>query len=200
MGNSSNIICGAGIRDIRNDGTCPFQLRWKTMINRCYSKYVHEKRPTYSDKEVCQEWLTFSNFKAWMEKQDWEGLDLDKDILIVGNKEYSPRACCFVPSEVNNIILLKSKNKQLPFGVSKFSNNNFRARLFKNGKDTSLGSFKSSSEAHKAWQWAKATQIEEVVAWYALQKSFRTDVAEALTLRTWNIRIDHSKNLQTNTL
>jgi len=39
-----------------------------------------------------------------MERQDWEGKHLDKDILIPGNKIYSPDRCIFVSSLINLLI------------------------------------------------------------------------------------------------
>lgn len=69
---------------------CPYYQRWRGMIRRCYSKAQLGKNPNYEGCTVCDEWLTFSNFKSWMEKQDWEGKELDKDLLVRGNKVYSP--------------------------------------------------------------------------------------------------------------
>lgn len=75
---------------------CPYYQTWKDMIKRCYSTKCQEKFPTYKGCSVSADWHTFSNFKAWMEKQNWEGKQLDKDILIEGNKVYSPETCVFV--------------------------------------------------------------------------------------------------------
>lgn len=192
---TSNLICGIGVRDEVQDDSCPFQLRWKAMLNRCYSRNVHFKRPTYKSINVCEEWKLFSNFKKWMKSQNWQGLDLDKDILS-NSSVYSPYSCCFVPSKINNSLQLKSKQNSLPYGVT-MSGDKFRARHFKNGKDFSLGSFSTKIEAHKAWQWARSCQIEETVAWYATQDCFRTDVADALTQRVWQLRLDHKLGVET---
>lgn len=80
---------------------CPFFRKWRHMIYRCYSKKYHLTSPTYSECYVCDEWLTFSNFKRWMETQDWNGKHLDKDILVKGNKVYSPETCVFIDSVTN---------------------------------------------------------------------------------------------------
>ena len=48
-----------------------------------------------------------------------EGWQLDKDILIKGNKIYSPDTCCFVPSEINNLFVGCNKSRgSLPIGVT----------------------------------------------------------------------------------
>jgi len=37
-----------------------------------------------------------------MERQSWEGCELDKDLKCLGNRVYSPECCLFVPKVVNN--------------------------------------------------------------------------------------------------
>jgi hypothetical protein len=86
---------------------CPFYSVWSSMIRRCYSSVFHSKKPTYKNCFVAKEWLTFSTFKNWMRSQKWEGRELDKDILKIGNKLYSPDTCVFVTREVN-ILLVNS--------------------------------------------------------------------------------------------
>jgi len=49
---------------------CPFYNSWKHMITRVFSKKYHKKQPTYIDTTICSDWLTFSNYKLWMESQD----------------------------------------------------------------------------------------------------------------------------------
>jgi hypothetical protein len=52
---------------------------------------------------MCADWLRASNFVAWKKTQyqevDWA---LDKDLLVVGNKVYSPETCIYVPQWLNN--------------------------------------------------------------------------------------------------
>lgn len=40
-------------------------VKWKNMIQRCYSDVVHKLKPYYMDKEVCIEWQNYQNFKIW---------------------------------------------------------------------------------------------------------------------------------------
>lgn len=98
---------------------CPYYLLWKSVLTRSLCIKFKKKWPKYTDVCVCEEWLTFSNFKSWMEKQDWEGKELDKDILYTGNKEYSPSKCCFVSKRVNTFIIDGAKVRgNFPIGVS----------------------------------------------------------------------------------
>ena len=88
------------------------------MLERSYSEKFKEKHPTYKDVTCCEEWLTFSNFKSWMEQQDWEGKDLDKDLLVYQNKIYSPETCCFLSHKINTFLTTSAKIRgDQPIGV-----------------------------------------------------------------------------------
>lgn len=132
---------------------CPYYSRWERMIIRCYSPKVHSKSPTYKNCTVCDEWLTFSNFKAWMIKQDWEGKHLDKDIINPDNKTYSPSNCSFVDRHVNNLLLDSGASRgDFPQGVYLHSQcRMFAASLQHMGKTISLGLFKSQTDASNAY-------------------------------------------------
>lgn len=84
---------------------CPYYQAWVNMMARCYSDKHKKKYPTYIGCSVIKEWRLFSNFRRWMVTQDWQGKQLDKDILVVGNKVYSPDNCMFVTMETNNLVL-----------------------------------------------------------------------------------------------
>ena len=76
-------------------------IKWKNMIQRCYDPKVHEKyKPEYKDKIVCEEWLNYANFRIWFDEHyvpvKNNQVDLDKDLLIQGNKVYSPETCVFL--------------------------------------------------------------------------------------------------------
>ena len=134
---------------------CPFYRKWTDMLKRCYSEYYQSKCPTYKDCFVTDEWLTFSNFKVWMEQQDWEGKQLDKDILFPNNKIYSPEACVFVDARVNLFIIERAAGRgEWPIGVHLDKRDRkFGARCSSvvTGKQESLGCFKTPEEAHQAW-------------------------------------------------
>lgn len=74
------------------------------MIRRCYDKAYKQKNAKYADCSVCSGWLYFSNFKKWVESQDWEGKELDKDILSKGSSIYSPSTCMFVDRKINMLV------------------------------------------------------------------------------------------------
>lgn len=102
---------------------------------------------------VADEWLYFSRFKAWMETQDWQGKQLDKDILVQGNKVYSADFCVFVDKKVNTFITEKKSNKgEFPAGVD-FHKGKYRSqgRSVQTGKQEHLGCYDTPEEAHQVW-------------------------------------------------
>ena len=74
---------------------------WSGMIKRCYEEKRLKRNPTYRDCTVCDEWRNFQSFAKWFEKNYIEGYQLDKDILVDGNKIYSPEFCSFVTPKEN---------------------------------------------------------------------------------------------------
>lgn len=141
---------------------CPFYFRWLNMLMRCYCDKFHKKEPTYIDCSVCDEWLTFSNFKAWMIKQDWQGKHLDKDILVQGNKIYSPETCIFVTQEINKLLNVskKSKNNYL-VGVYK-KGGKYVSRCRKGKSQVYLGIHETEIKAHNAYKEYKSKLINEL--------------------------------------
>lgn len=137
---------------------------WRSMLSRCYNVSYQKKQPTYIDCFVCDEWLVFSNFKNWFDKNYIEGFHLDKDILIQGNKEYSPNTCCFVPQHINNLLTdHHSARGEYKIGV-RYSKklNKFLARYCCNGESIHIGCYSTEEEAHEAYKQAKYAEIKRV--------------------------------------
>jgi len=79
---------------------------WQAMIRRCYSKVCLENQPTYKGCTVRADWHNFQIFAEWFYnnyKDDGVSYDLDKDIKIDGNKEYSSDSCMLVEEKYNII-------------------------------------------------------------------------------------------------
>lgn len=160
---------------------CPYYRTWTNMLKRCYSIRDQRDNPTYVDCWVCDEWLYFMTFRAWMIQQNWEGNELDKDLLIPNNKEYSPQACVFVSSRVNSFCVgYKASRNSFPIGVS------FNKKLGKyvsqgrylNGEHAFLGYFEDPDEAHIIYKEHKKSLAIELAK---MQDDVR--ISEALLLR-----------------
>jgi hypothetical protein len=130
------------------------------MFKRAYNKKYHLKNPTYVDVSVAIEWHSFMAFRSWMISQDWEGKQLDKDLLFTGNRVYSPEKCFFVHGKLNSLLCDNAKQRgDMPLGVS-ISRCFCFAYIRKNGKNYNLGKDKNKMIAHALWQKAKAEIIE----------------------------------------
>ena len=134
---------------------CPYYRVWVDMLRRCYSTKLQEKYPTYKGCSVSEEWLRFSNFRRWMESQDWNGMQLDKDILLEGNKIYSAETCVFVTSKVNTFTIdCRASRGDWLIGVNlDKERGKFLSRCSNpfTKKQENLGYFTYEQEAHQAW-------------------------------------------------
>jgi len=168
-------LFGVGVNDAKYktnivvDGrrlACPFYLKWHGMLRRSYHQPYKDKNQTYRDVTVCNDWLTFSNFKAWMIKQDWKGKQLDKDILVRGNKVYSPDFCVFVDLNVNTLIndtsSIRGKYKAGVCLRKDLVRNKFMSYCSDNGRQVFLGFYATEDEAHLAYCEYKYKVISRV--------------------------------------
>lgn len=152
---------------------------WFSMMSRCYGK-VKEKETSYIGCVVCDEWLVYSNFKEWFDKNYIDGYHLDKDILVKGNKIYSPETCCFVPKEINNLLNKHSKDRGgLPIGVTK-SGRRFSARLNMIDVRKQIGYFKTPYDAFCEYKKEKESYIKKVAKEYYDKGAIGKNVYDAL--------------------
>ena len=157
-----------GVRKRKRVWICPYYRVWESMLNRCYSAKYQEQKPSYKGCGVTDDWLTFSEFKNWMEAQDFEGKQLDKDILIPGNKVYSPETCIFVTGAVNNFVNDNGAQRgEFLVGVSWHKPAGKFQTLCRNpftNKREHLGLFTTEQEAHQAWRKRKQELAHELAA------------------------------------
>lgn len=80
---------------------------WLSMLKRCYNIEFQFKHSSYIGCSVHEDWHNFQNFAKWYDENYYsignERIALDKDILVKGNKIYSPETCIFVPHNINNL-------------------------------------------------------------------------------------------------
>lgn len=147
---------------------CQYYQTWVDMLKRCYSAKLHERYPTYIGCTVSDDWLTFSNFKNWMEEQDWEGKQLDKDLIVEGNKVYSAETCVFVTEATNNFITDRSNARgDWLIGVCWNKEKAKFQALCSNPftkKREHLGYFDCEQQAHQTWRKRKLELAHELAA------------------------------------
>lgn len=157
--------CGYATQFLKEDGTkylCPFYQRWRGVLRRIFDKKYIERFPTYTNVKICDDWLRFSNFKFWMEQQDWEGKELDKDILSKDHKIYSPDTCAFILPNTNKFLTNCSFDKIK--GISFLAKRRvYRAKCGNGfGKEIFLGDFNTKDQAYNAWKEHKICVAKEL--------------------------------------
>lgn len=172
-------VYGVGTLGIMKDGSKPkttvyvreYSL-WLHMIQRCYNEKFHESNPTYKDCTVCERWLVFANFvedlplienyELWRDNPK-QGISLDKDSKIKGNKVYSLKACCFMSRSDN----AKERNERCgkarpPKKVMAISLTENKVIIFKSITQAEKLGFdhgniinccKGKNKSHKGYKW-----------------------------------------------
>ena len=141
---------------------------WTNMLQRCYSDFYKKKYPTYESCEVSDNFKSYEYFYDWCHNQigfGVKGWQLDKDLLIKGNKVYSESTCVFIPAEVNTLLVKSDKIRgKHPIGVYwRNTKKAFVAQVNKSkGKLEYLGSFKTELEAFNAYKEVKENYLKEI--------------------------------------
>lgn len=159
--------------------------KWSSMFDRVYNEKTMQKFPTYLGCEVDPQWHNFQEFAEWCQWQHGFGKrdsrsywHLDKDILIKGNKAYSPETCCFVPQEINTVLIRSdSARGDLPIGVCKYKHDGYIAK----GSEATvgyLGIYPTVDSAFQAYKKAKESLISSIAHKY--QKELDPRVFHAL--------------------
>ena len=162
---------------------CPYYVKWKGMLRRCYSADSYK---TYLSSKVVvtEDWLRFSSFRKWVlaqgvSEQDLSNYDLDKDLL-GKNNIYSPATCTLVPHVINTFILDKSNtDSPYPTGVY-LSRNKFIARCNNpiTKKREILGYYDCPEKAHYSWRKRKLEILKELQTIYNLDNLLFERIAE----------------------
>ena len=145
---------------------------WCNMLKRCYSDTYQKKQPTYKGCEVSNNFLYYEYFYEWCHKQigfDNHGngnpFQLDKDLLVKGNKVYNESTCVFLPKEINSVLTKSTATSgEYLIGVcwSK-THKAFKAQVSKSkSKKEHLGCFNTELEAFNAYKEAKEFFIKEL--------------------------------------
>ena len=163
----NQLVYGFGVNDLK-DGKRKSRehriiyLYWKRMIRRCYSGKELTNKTSYKDVQVCKAWRYFSSFYNWALDKYVEGFHLDKDLLVKGNKVYSPTTCCFLPVEINSFICLnKKKRGELPIGVVyRKDTKKYIAQIYIDNKNKYIGDFLNIEDAFNAYKIEKEKQAK----------------------------------------
>ncbi|MDH0758049.1 hypothetical protein N5C70_15210 [Pseudomonas juntendi] len=182
------LVYGVGVRDLPyriagQDGLPqrdPCYAKWSDMLMRCYSVKFTEKHQRYRGCTAHPDWLLFSGFRAWMKEQAWQGMVLDKDLIVPGNKQYSAESCAFIPPWLNAFLAIFSpRNSTLPMGVST-EGPRFRSRFDSPAGQVRLGVFDDAQDAHRAYLVFRLKRLEENILRYLAEPNQQEKVTRAL--------------------
>lgn len=172
-----------------NKVVTPVYKAWAGMLERCYSENMRERNRTYFNiTEVCAEWHDFQIFGDWYEENKYqidERLHVEKDILIPGNKIYSPDKCLLVPQIINTLFINKTNKRGLPNGIVKYGNG-FLAKY----NHVELGVFDTVEKAYEIYSREKKNNIIEVANQYKDKIPLKLYNA----LIEYEFRIENDKN------
>ena len=173
-----SFVYGVGIDDVM----IPYftQTRtwstWNNIIRRTDKrdiKYLSNGKEHYLDCTLDLRWYKLSAFKEWIEQwDDYGNKEVDKDILIPGNKTYGPDTCLMVRPIVNKWFKPnKHGGGDLPRGVTwnthwknKGTGKPYRAQITPiGGKRTGLGHYDTIEEASAVFEEARKEQIKVLI-------------------------------------
>jgi hypothetical protein len=175
------LIYGVGISDdgefdrtynngVRSRNTKEYEL-WAKMLGRCYSNKYHRLNPSYIGCHVVENFKSFQYFANWCQSQfgfKLEGYQLDKDLILKGNKMYSEDTCVFVPSCINSFsVSRKARRGELPVGVYLQKGRYYVSQVScGKGRQIHLGIFSTPEIAFQAYKTAKEAMAKELAIQY----------------------------------
>lgn len=192
------LVCGVGINEKTrpakvNDKKTKEYALWYNMIQRCYYEKLHTRRATYVGCTVSENFKNYSYFYDWCQKQigfyciDGNGRNwnLDKDIVIRNNKNYSEDTCVFVPFEVNLFFVdNKIVRGENPIGIYFYKQTGkYKATCAVNGKAKHLGFFSTPEEAFSVYKQFKESLCKELATKWRGQIDNRVYDA----MMTWSV-------------
>ena len=164
-------IFGVGCNDIGETNTKLYTV-WHSMIRRCYSEVFHKQNKAYRDVTVQESWKRFSNFKRDVETLPFysycesHGYELDKDILTDGTRMYKLETVCFVPKEINAVLIKEvGVNGRKGYHINSHGNYSISTTRELNEIRKELGlrySFKTAREASEVYRLCKKERIRKL--------------------------------------
>lgn len=196
---NKELVYGIGTNDLAYNKTKQIEIGLTPELQKeCYKAWYHrlEAESIKERATVCVEWLTYSNFSRWWLDTQVDEWYIDKDWLVVGNKQYHPEKCVWVPQKINTLMCDgRKKDAELPKGVS-IHRNSYKARCSVAGIQKSKN-FKTAHDAHRQWQQWKVQEINNVLREFAFDQRLDGRVIQRLIEVRDNIQSDYNNNIET---
>lgn len=159
---------------------------WNQMLFRC-TEEGWDKLPTYAGVTCSENFKYYSFFYEWCNRQvgfgnideNGRSWQLDKDLLVTGNKHYSEDTCVFVPHRINSLLIKSDLARgKFPVGVYfKKKHKKFVAQCNVGSFQRHLGYFINAGDAFEAYKTFKESLIKEVANEYRYQLDHRAYLA-----------------------
>lgn len=150
--------------DLDRETRTKIRKLWQGMLERGHSERHKKENPSYEGVTVCSEWHNLQNFAEWVLAQKFfnVGYHLDKDILVSGNKVYSPENCCFVPSQINSLFTDRARDRgDYPVGVYfRKKDSLYIVTISRSGKQKHVSCHKKLSDAILSYKIEKEGQVK----------------------------------------
>ena len=168
------LVYGVGINDKNGFSSTKEYKLWVDMLRRCYTDNPIRKQISYQECTVSDNFKSFSYFYDWCQEQigfNVCGFQLDKDLLIKGNKLYSEERCLFLPGKLNGALeKCKGLRGSFPIGVYFEKRTGLiKANVRVDGKQIHLGSFDNKIDAFNEYKKEKEIYIKYLASFYSEQ-------------------------------
>ena len=133
----------------------PAYFKWMSIWRRI-GQIGNPAFASYIDCTMDVRWESLQDFSEFYHNCPYrqDGWELDKDIMVPGNKIYGPDTAAYVPKELNLFFVQRQKKSNLPRGVSN-NKKSLSAQIHIEGKLTILGIFYTVESAYMAYKEAK---------------------------------------------
>lgn len=137
---------------------------WLTRLKSVVSVNYKKRRKGFKGVEVAEEWLNYQNFAKWFYEQVklyGKGGVVDKDLLFLGNKVYSPTTCCYIPQAINALFSMKSDTKGFYLKKGKYS-----VSVNIDGVRKYIGSYDDEDSAKIVYFQTKLAEVKKIILRY----------------------------------
>lgn len=152
---------------------------WINMLSRCYDpNYIGTKagQMCYSGVQVEDSWLNFQVFAAWYRKElaavelksPETKFVLDKDLLSLDVKIYSPETCCLIPEQLNIALVdrfILNKTRKIST-IRKSKNGTYSIGVYLNKNFTTFSGYKTEKECFDLYLSIKEKELNSLIEKY----------------------------------
>lgn len=163
-------VAGVGILGLFEADIKSYQYTsWVGMLKRVYNSKTERAKINYSGCSVVENWHWLEEFHGWASGQKYKpGWQLDKDLLVKGNRVYGPETSIYVPREINTFLTDRANERgPYPAGVTiRSDTGRFQASCSNNGSPGYLGVYDTPEEAFSVYKKEKERLAKQLASYW----------------------------------